>query len=300
MADPYQVLGLERNATQDMVAAAYRKLAKQLHPDLNPGDKAAEEKFKAISAAYAVLGEPEKRARFDRGEIDATGAERPRERFYRDFNGADAHEHAYRTNAGFADFEDIVADIFGREHQFGARFQEQGDDIAYELPLEFLEAVNGCTRRITLGDLTVDLKIPPGVRHGQVLRLRAKGTARGGKPGDALVRLSVRTHPHFTRTNDDIELAVPITLREAVLGAHIDVPTPTGPVRVSVPKGANSGMRLRLRGKGVLRPDGSRGDEFVTLTIVLPNASDPELEAFVRSWTAGTNHNPRHHFQEAA
>jgi DnaJ-class molecular chaperone len=301
MADPYEVLGLERNATQDMVAAAYRKLAKQLHPDLNPGDKAAEEKFKAISAAYAVLGEPEKRARFDRGEIDATGAERPRERFYRHFNNdADGQEHAYGTNAGYADFEDVLADIFGREHRFGARFQEQSDDIAYELPLEFLEAVNGCTKRITLGEATVDLKIPPGVRHGQVLRLQAKGGARGRKPGDALVRLRVRTHPYFTRTNDDLELAVPITLREAVLGAHIDVPTPTGPVRLSVPKGANSGMRLRLRGKGVLRPDGSRGDEFVTLTIVLPNASDPELEAFVRRWTAGTNHNPRLHFQEAA
>jgi DnaJ-class molecular chaperone len=302
MADPYQVLGLERDATQHMIAAAYRKLAKQLHPDLNPGDKKAEEKFKAVSAAYALLGDPEKRARFDRGEIDATGGEPPRGRYYRDFNDAEGRSHAYGTHAGFADFEDVLSDIFGRGPGFGTRFRMQGEDITYELPLEFLEALSGGTKRITLADgSTLDLRVPPGTRDGQLLRLRAKGGAGagGGAPGDALVRVRVRPHPYFKRNGDDVEIEVPISLREAVLGALIDVPTPTGGVRLGVPKWANNGMRLRLRGKGVLRPDGSRGDEFAILRIVLPDGGDPELEAFVRRWTAG-NHNPRQHLQEAA
>lgn len=301
-ADPYQVLGLRRDATQDEIGAAYRKLTKQLHPDLNPGDKKAEEKFKAVSAAYALLGDPEKRARFDRGEIDATGAERPRGRYYRYYDNAEPGEPFYRTDASFGDFADILSDVFGRRG-FGAQRRAQGEDVAYELTVEFLEAVNGSNKRVTLADgSTLDLRSPPGIRDGQILRVRGKGGAGvgGGAAGDALISVRVRPHPYFIRKNDDIELELPISLREAVLGTRIDVPTPAGRVRLTVPKRANTGTRLRLRGKGVLRANGSRGDEFVILKIVLPNDPDPELEAFVERRARGKSHNPRPQMQEAA
>lgn len=299
--DPYKVLGIERDAAQDAVAAAYRTLAKQLHPDLNPGGKHAEEKFKAVSSAYALLRDPEKRARFDRGEIDASGAERPRGPYYREFNDQDAGENGYRTDAGFADFAEIFSDFFGRQN-FGSQPPMPGENISYALPVEFLEAVNGATKRITLGDgSTVEVRIPPGVRDGQVLRLRGKGEANalGRARGDALIAIHVRAHPYFTRKDDDIEVDLPISLTEAVLGGEVEVPTPAGPVRLNIPRRVNVGARLRIKGKGVLRPNGSRGDQYVSLRIMLPKESDPELEVFVRSW-AGKDYNPRRHWQEAA
>ena len=243
--DPYAVLGVKREATLDEIRKAYRQLAKKLHPDLNPGDREAEEKFKQVAVAYDLLGDPEKRGRFDRGEIDASGQERPRERYYRDFHGADAEPHVYRSHGGFADFmesEDILRDVFGRGGE--ARIRLRGQDALYRLPVEFLEALNGTTKRITLPDGgTLDVVIPPGTRDKQVLRLRGKGGAGlgGGPPGDALVEIDVEPHRFFTRKDDDIHLELPISLPEAVLGAKLDVPTPTGPVRMTVPKGANTG-----------------------------------------------------------
>lgn len=297
--DPYAVLGVKREATQDEIRSAYRTLAKKLHPDLNPGDKKAEEKFKEVSVAYDLLGDAEKRARFDRGEIDASGAERPRERYYRDFHTAGAGEHPYTTADGFADFmenEETLADILGRGHG-RTRFRIRGQDVHYRLSVDFLEAVNGATKRITMPDgATLEVTIPAGARAGQLLRLRGKGSPGiGGAPsGDALVEIEVRPHKLFTRNEDDIRIELPISLTEAVLGAKLDVPTPTGSVRMSVPKGSNTGRVLRLRGKGVRRKDGSRGDEYVTLKVVLPEGADPELEEFAARWQAGKNHDPRH------
>jgi DnaJ-class molecular chaperone len=299
--DPYAVLGVKREATQDEIRKAYRQLAKKLHPDLNPGDKAAEEKFKQVSVAYDLLGDPEKRARFDRGEIDASGQERPRERYYRDFHGADAEPHVYSSHGGFADFmesEDILRDVFGRGGE--GRIRLRGQDALYRLPVEFLEALNGATKRITLPDGgTLDVVIPPGTRDKQVLRLRAKGGPGlgGGPPGDALVEIDVEPHRFFTRKGDDIHLELPISLPEAVLGAKLDVPTPSGPVRMTVPKGANTGTVLRLRGKGAQRSDKTHGDEYVTLKIVLPQQLDPEIEEFARRWQAGQSQNPRQHLE---
>ena len=299
--DPYAVLGVKREATQDEIRKAYRQLAKKLHPDLNPGDKAAEEKFKQVSVAYDLLGDPEKRARFDRGEIDASGQERPRERYYRDFHGADAEPHVYSSHGGFADFmesEDILRDVFGRGGE--GRIRLRGQDALYRLPVEFLEALNGATKRITLPDGgTLDVVIPPGTRDKQVLRLRAKGGPGlgGGPPGDALVEIDVEPHRFFTRKGDDIHLDLPISLPEAVLGAKLDVPTPSGPVRMTVPKGANTGTVLRLRGKGAQRSDKTHGDEYVTLKIVLPQQLDPEIEEFARRWQAGQSQNPRQHLE---
>ena len=296
--DPYEILGVKREATQDEIRSAYRALAKKLHPDLNPGDKKAEEKFKEVSAAYDVLGDPEKRARFDRGEIDASGVERPRERYYRDFHGAGAQEHPYTTSGGYTDFmenEDILSEILGRG-EGRTHFRIRGQDVHYRLPVEFLEAVNGATKRITMPDgATLDVVIPPGTRDHQILRLREKGGAGigGAPPGDALAEIEVGPHKLFTRKDDDIHIELPISLPEAVLGGKLDVPTPTGSVRMTVPKGANTGRVLRLKGRGVPRRDGTRGDEYVTLKVVLPDQLDPEIEEFARRWQAGQQHNPR-------
>jgi DnaJ-class molecular chaperone len=299
-ADPYETLGVKPDATEKEIRAAYRKLAKQLHPDLNPGNRDAEERFKAVAAAYDLVGDPEKRARFDRGEIDASGAERPRERYYRDFQQGSAGEHPYRSAAGHADFDDVLSELFGARDGGRASFRMRGADVQYRLPIEFLEAVNGATKRIAMPDgSTLDVSIPPGTQDGQVLRLRGKGQPGIGEapPGDALVTVMVQAHPHFTRNGDDVELELPITLREAILGGAITVPTPEGRVRMRVPKGANSGRRLRLPGKGVKRPDGGRGDEYVTLKVVLPEKPDPELEAFVKKWSGAQDQNPRRHLE---
>jgi DnaJ-class molecular chaperone len=296
-ADPYQVLGVKREASQEEIQKAYRKLAKKLHPDLNPGNKKAEEKFKEVSAAYGLLSDPDKRGRFDRGEIDASGAERPRQRFYRDFAEGDG-AHVYTSDAGFADMDgmdDILSGIFGERGRRAGTFRMRGGDLQYRLEVDFLDAINGANRRITLPDGSVlDVAIPPGTRDGQVLRLRGKGRAglNGGPPGDALVEIAVRPHPYFRREGDDIRLDLPISLTEAVLGAKIKVPTPTGPVTMTVPKDANTGTTLRLRGKGAPRSKSGRGDQYVTLKVMLPEQHDPELASFVSRWSS-RDYDPR-------
>lgn len=297
--DPYQVLGVAKTATADEIRKAYRRLAKKLHPDLNPGDAAAEERFKAVAAANDLLSDPDKRARYDRGEIDAAGQERPPQSFYRDYAGAGT-DHPYTSSAGFADFsgaEDILSGFFRRGGSGGrAEFRMPGHDVQYRLPVDFLDAVNGATTRITLpGGATLDVKIPPGAEDGQVLRLRGRGGEGfgGGPPGDALIELEVRPHALFQRDGDDIRIDLPISLPEAVLGGRVEVPTPAGPVMMTIPKGSNTGRTLRLRGRGVRRPDGTSGDLYATLKVVLPDASDPELEAFAANWAAGKAHDPR-------
>lgn len=284
-ADPYQTLGVKKNASQEEIQKAYRQLAKKHHPDLNPGNKQAEEKFKEVSAAYDLLGDADKRARFDRGEIDEQGTERPRQRFYRDF--AD-DSHAYANDAGFADFagaEDIFSQFFNREGR--ANIRMRGSDVRYSLPLDFLDAINGGKRQIALPDgSTLDVTIPPGTRDGQILRLRGKGRpgVNGGPAGDALIEIEVLPHRVFTLKGDDIHAELPISLREAVLGGKVKAPTPSGSVAVTVPKWSNTGTVLRLKGKGAPRPDGSKGDEFLTLKVMLPEKPDPELERFVAQW----------------
>src|SRR6201991_1121206 len=286
-ADPYTTLGVKKDATQDDIQKAYRRLAKKLHPDLNPGNKIAEDKFKEVSAAYDLLGDPDKRARFDRGEIDASGTERPRQQYYRDFADHDGRS-AYTDRSDFSDFgdyagaEDILSEIFGRTGGMDPR--RRGQDVRYHLDLSFLNAVNGGKQPLILPDgSTLEINIPPGTRDGQVLRLRGKGrpSPGDGSPGDALIELSVLPHPYFTRKGDDIYLELPISLKEGVLGAKVKVPTPSGAVTATVPKWSNTGRVLRLRGRGVPRPDGSKGDQYVTLKLILPQKPDPELEAFV-------------------
>jgi DnaJ-class molecular chaperone len=295
LTDPYETLGVKKDASPEEIQKAYRVLAKKLHPDLNPGDKQAEEKFKTVAGAYDLLSDPDKRARFDRGDIDATGAERPRHRYYRDF--ANQGASPYGSDAGFADFsggDDIFSEIF--RSRGGANFHVRGPDVHYRLELDFLDAINGGKRQITLPDGSVlEVNIPPGTRDGQILRLRGKGQPGigGGAPGDALVEVEVRPHPIFTRKGDDVHVELPISLAEAVRGGRIRVPSPTGPVTMTVPKWTNTDTMLRLRGKGAPRADGTRGDEYVTLKVMLPDKPDPELEKFVAEWGAAETHNPR-------
>ncbi|MBV8662363.1 MAG: J domain-containing protein [Hyphomicrobiales bacterium] len=294
-ADPYDLLGVARDASQKDIQKAYRRLAKQVHPDLNPGDKEAQSKFQALNAAYDILGDEDKRARFDRGEIDATGAETPQRRYYRDFAQAGEASPRYETESGFTDFSD-ADDIFAAFSRGRGRFRLRGADRRYHLEVDFLDAVNGASRRVTLPDgAALDVVIPPGVRDGQMLRLAGEGEpgVEGGEPGDALVEIAVRPHPFFKREGDDITLELPITLPEAVLGGKVTVPTPTGAVEVTIPKGSNSGKVLRLRGKGVRRRDGTHGDERLTLRVTLPESPDPELEAFASQWAAGRSYDPR-------
>ena len=294
--NPYEVLGVSSSASADEIQKAYRKLAKKLHPDLNPGDKAAEEKFKNVSAAYDLLSDAAKRKRFDEGEIDASGAERPQHHFYRDYAGSDGG-HAYTTNSGYADFmdgDDAFAEFLRRTQQ--ARANRRGQDLHFLLTIDFAESIAGANKRITLPDGgTLDVNIPPGLVDGQILRLKGKGAPGSGTggPGDALIEVEVRPDRRFTREADDISLELPISLSEAVLGARIRVPTPTGEVTMSVPKGSNTGTTLRLKGKGAPRREGGSGDQFVKLKVVLPRPPDPELEAFVSQWAKGKEFNPR-------
>jgi DnaJ-class molecular chaperone len=287
VTNPYEVLGVAPTASFADIQKAYRKLAKKLHPDLNPGDKTAEERFKEVAGAYDLLSDAEKRRRFDDGEIDATGAERPQHKFYRDFATSDAG-HPYADSSGYADFmdsDDAFAELLRRNER--ARANRRGHDLHYSLPIAFAESITGASKRLTLPDGgTLDVTIPPGLVDGQVLRLRDKGApgAGTGGRGDALIEVEVVPDPRFTREGDDISLELPISLSEAVLGGKIRVPTPTGAVTMTVPKGSNTGTTMRLKGKGAPRHGGGHGDEFVKLKVVLPKGLDPELEEFVSKW----------------
>jgi DnaJ-class molecular chaperone len=293
---PYEVLGVAPTASSADIQKAYRKLAKKLHPDINPGDKSAEEKFKEVAGAYDLLSDADKRKRFDNGEIDATGAERPQQQYYRDFATAD-DGHPYTSSSGFADFmdaDDTFAELLRRAQR--ARANRRGEDLHYRLAIDFVDSITGAMKRLTLPDgATLDVNIPPGLVDGQTLRLKGKGApGRGeGGPGDALIEVEVLPDPRFTRDGDDISLEVPISLSEAVLGGEIRVPTPTGDVVMRVPKGSNTGTILRLKGKGAPHRGGGYGDELVKLKVVLPRSPDPELEAFVTNWSRGKDFNPR-------
>jgi len=301
--DPYELLGVKRDATQKDIQGAFRKLAKKLHPDLNPGDKKAEAKFKEISAAYEILSDEEKRGRFDRGEIDITGAEQAPRSYYRDYASSSGPGGAYHNGAGFADFgdaDDLFASFFSRRagggNPGGGQFRAKGQDRRFSMEVDFLDAVNGTQTQVKLSDgPALDVKIPPGTRDGQTLRLRGKGEPGfgGGPAGDALIDVHVRPHRFFTRDGDDIRLDLPVTLREAVLGGKVRVPTPSGPVNLTLPANSSSGKVLRLKGKGVARRGGDAGDIYVTLKIVLPEQPDEQLTAFAKDWAAADTQDPR-------
>lgn len=300
--DPYADLGVKKSATVDEIKKAYRKIARTSHPDLNPDDKTAEAKFKAASNAYDLLKDPETRARFDRGEIDGSGAERQDRQFYKKY--AEAPGNPYRAGGAgdeFGDASDIFSEFLRQQRQGrgggGQGFQARGQDRRYALEVPFLDAANGGTTRITLPEGgTLDVKIPAGTDDQQTIRLRGKGEPGfgGGPAGDALITLTVRPHPVFRRDGADILMTLPITLDEAVLGGKVEVPTIDGYVKLSIPKGASSGQTLRLRGRGV-KPVGSstRGDQKVELRIVAPPEIDDALAAFMEGWRKTHAYDPR-------
>ncbi len=285
MSDPYEILGVRRDDSDVTIQKAYRKLAKRHHPDLNPDKPDAAERFKQINAANQILSDPALRARYDRGEIDGDGAEKqaPRQA-YRESAGARAGAaHGFSPE----DLESIFGGGFGGRRAGPA----QGQDVQYSLTVDFLDAANGIVRRLSLPEgRTLDVTIPPGVRDGHMLRLKGQGRPgrAGGPPGDALVEISVAPHRTFRREGDDILMELPITLKEAVLGASVEVPTITGRVRLTIPPNSVNGAKLRLGRRGI-----AGGSQVVELKVVLPRMAEPALAAFLAEWEPEHPFDPR-------
>ncbi len=310
--DPYSILGLKRDASDADIQKAFRRLAKKSHPDLFPGDKKAEDRFKELNAANDILGDPAKRARFDRGEIDASGAEVRQNPF------AGAGRGGFHPGAGmgggagaqgfaFEDLSDLFGGMFrgggmgsagrgGNPFGGGGRSAPPPEDSRFILEVDFTDAAAGAKKRITLpGGKPLDVTIPAGINEGQTIRLKGQGGAGpGGTAGDALVEVRIKADPLYRREGRDIHVELPISLGEAVMGGKVEVPTVHGPVTVTVPQGANSGTRLRLKGKGIAASKREpAGDQYVTLKVALPKTPDPELEEFVKAWSAKKPYNPR-------
>jgi DnaJ-class molecular chaperone len=298
--DLYQTLGISRGASEAEIKKAYRSLAKQLHPDRNKDNPQATQRFAEATRAYDLLSDKDKRARYDRGEIDEEG--NPKMPFGGGFGGGPGSGaggfEGHSTNFGdAADISDLFEGLFGgaarggQRSGFGrrARQPEKGPDIAYRLKVPFVDAASLAPQRIRLGDgKTIDLKLPKGVEDGTRIRLAGKGEPGSAGPGDAIVTISIQPHPFFRREGDAIRLDLPVTLKEAVLGAKVKVPTPEGPVMMTIPKGSSSGRVLRLKGRGFTGKTGARGDLLVTIQIHIP-AGDSELEAFAAKWEGAGN-----------
>ncbi|HXQ11870.1 MAG TPA: J domain-containing protein [Caulobacteraceae bacterium] len=294
--DPYQELGVSRQASADEIRKAFRKLAKQLHPDKNPGNKAAEERFKRVSAAFDLLEDAEKRKKYDRGEIDADGRET-----MRGFAGG-----GFEGGRGGAQFEDIdLSDILGE--MFAGRGGAQrggfsgfgggpqrGSDVRARLEIDLEDAIRGGRKRIAFSDgRTIDVTIPKGAAEGQALRLKGQGSPGRAGAGDALIELAIRPHPTFRREGDNLVMDLPVSVPDAVLGAKIEAPTPDGPVTLTVPKGSNSGSTLRLKGRGMPGARGGRGDLLARLMVMLPEGKDADLERFAESWRKSRPYAPK-------
>lgn len=281
--DPYSELGVARGASDEEVRSAFRRLAKSCHPDLHPGDQAASDRFKSLSAAYDIVGDPERRRQFDAGLIDARG---------------EPVRQPYANSAGAysgGTFSDVFNDFFGDATWPGARqgngrpgFHVRGQDVRYTLEVGFQEAIAGTKKRVTMPEGGVlDLSVPEGVADGQVLRLKGKGKPGfgGGEPGDALVEIHVKPHPDFQRIGEDIHMSLPVSLDEAVLGSKIEVSTPGGRLQLTLPKGTSSGRVFRLKGKGVRSSaTGKQGALLITVHIVMPDEIDEGLAYFMSEW----------------
>jgi DnaJ-class molecular chaperone len=298
--DPYAALGVSKGASDDVLKKAYRKLAKELHPDRNKDNPKATERFKSVSSAYALLTDKEARGKYDRGEIDGEGNPKgfdPRS----GFGGRGGPGGGFRPGpgGGNAQFEmgGDIGDIFSELFNFGGRAGGQpgagqrghapkGPNVDYRLTVAFEDAALAKPQRLTLQNgKTIDLKIPPGFIDGQQMKLPGMGAPGPGGAGDGLITLKLAAHTQFSRDGNDIKLELPVSLRDAVLGAKVKAATVDGSVMVSVPPGSSSGKTLRLRGKGFTKKDATRGDQLVTLMIEIPE-NDSELKAFVEEWRA--------------
>ncbi len=309
--DLYQRLGLKRAASEAEIKKAYRSLAKQLHPDRNKDKPDAAKQFSEVTAAYDLLSDKDKRARYDRGEIDEEG--NPKMPFGGGFGGystgsgqgpgpgAQGFENMNFGGADAADLSDLFEGLFGGggagRARAGGPFSgfrnraapQKGADTAYRLKIPFDDAVALKPQRITLADgKTIDLKLPQGLEEGTKIRLAGKGQPGPGGRGDAIVTIEIAPHNAFKRDGNNIRIDLPVTLKEAVLGAKVRVPTPEGPVVLTIPKGTSSGKVLRLKGRGFTAKDGKRGDQLVTVEIAIPD-QDPALQKFAEDWDGGGN-----------
>ena len=312
--DLYQRLGVQRGASEAEIKKAYRSLAKQLHPDRNKDNPNAAKRFGEVTQAYDLLSDKDKRAQYDRGEIDEEG--NPKMPFGSGFGGYSSGAGGPRPGAGggfegfqggfggadAADLSDLFEGLFGAAtagrggggggfsgFRQRSRMPQKGADVAYRLKIPFIDAVTLKPQRITLADgKTIDVKLPKGLENGARIRLAGKGEDGPGGRGDAIVTIDIAAHRFFTRDGNDIRLTLPVTLKEAVLGAKVKVPTPEGPVMLSIPKGTTSGKVLRLKGRGFTGRDGKRGDQLVAAEIDVP-ASDPDLQKFAEGWEGGGN-----------
>jgi DnaJ-class molecular chaperone len=299
--DPYQELGVARSASAEELRKAFRKLAKLHHPDKNPGNKAAEEKFKRVSAAFDLLGDPDKRKKFDAGEIDADGREAMR--------GYGPNPYGQQGGFGGAEFEgvdlnEILGEMFGGRGPGrragrgggpgGGHFASRGADVRGRVEIDLEEAIAGGKKRIDFSDgRTLEVAIPKGAVEGQTLRLKGQGAPGPAGAGDAFIELSIRPHPIFRREGETLVMDLPISVPDAVLGGKVQAPTPDGPVALSVPKGSNSGSVLRLKGRGVGAAHGRRGDLLARLVVTLPDTADGELERFAEAWRSERPYTPR-------
>ena len=296
---------MTRGASADEVRKAFRKLAKKHHPDTNPGDKASEEKFKRVSAAFDIVGDPDKRKKFDAGEIDADGRETSR-----GFGGGGGGPWG-QPGGGWSprgqaegpdvDLNDILSEILGRSARGGAQggqgggfggFSQRGSDVRAKLEIDLEDTIHGPKKRIAFSDgRTIDVSIPKGAEEGQTLRLKGQGSPGRAGPGDAFIELTIRPHPIFRREGDNLVMDLPVSIPDAILGGKVQAPTPDGPVNVSVPKGG--GSSLRLKGRGLSDAKGKRGDLVARIVLMLPETIDPELEAFAEKWRAERPYTPR-------
>ncbi len=298
--DPYTVLGVARTAKAEDIRKAFHKLAKTHHPDVNPGDKAAEERFKGVSAAFDLLGDPEKRARFDRGEIDADGRE-----MQRGFSGGNPFgAGAGGFNGGGArdarfdgmDFDEILGGVFSQRGRSGRSFSSRGADVPARLEIDLEESIKGAVKRVIFADgRTLDVTIPKGADEGQTLRLRGQGYPGrgGGAAGDALIELTIRRHPIYRREEADLHMDLLVSIPDAILGAKVDAPTPDGTVALTLPPATNSGAVLRLKGRGGWDGEaGKRGDLFAHVVLALPDQLDDKLIKFAETWRKERPYSP--------
>ena len=296
----YKTLGVSKNASQSDIKKAYRKLIKELHPDLNPGDSKVEERFKRVSAANDIIGDEAKRKRYDAGEIDASGAETPQHQYRQHAGGRGGNPF---QGGGYQDAGDM-GDIFGQmfRGRQGGGFRQppaKGSDIRYQMKVSFMESALGGKKQIPMADGTgLNVSIPKGIETGKSIRLKGKGefSPNGGPQGDALIQIEVEDHAFFTRNGLDIELDLPLTLYEAALGGKVEVPTIKGPVGLNIPAGSSSGKVLRLKGRGIEMAR-EKGDQLVKLSLQMPEAADDDLTAFMESWKENNAYTPRAHMK---
>jgi DnaJ-class molecular chaperone len=310
MADLYAILGVPKTADAAAIKRAYRKLAKELHPDRNKDNPRATDRFKAVTAAYDILADEKKRAAYDRGEIDSEGNPRgpqfdPRawQNARRPGGSSSRGDQSWSTGDGFSfrgDPSDLFAELFGEELRRAAGTgaggraggtrggPRKGADVGYRLEVPFRDAALATPQRVTLGSgKTIDLKIPPGVTDGQQLRLSGQGEPGPGGPGDAIVTISIGPDPRFAREGDDIRMELPVPLETAVLGGKVRVPTVGGDVMLAIQPGTSSGKLMRLKGKGFSRRSGGRGDQLARVMVEVP-AEDEGLTAFLRERQSAT------------